>query len=228
MHQVAQAKPADLVCDVACGGGLVSCAFAPYVASVVGVDMVSTMLDRARALAAERGLRNVTFVTGDATELPFPSGTFSIVVSRYALHHMQSPSAFVSELERVCAPGGLVVLSDVAAHSAPNKAANFNRVEVLRDPSHARFLSSKELIDVVEQAGLHVMRTAPGAISDVLESLLARSFPASDSDRATIRSSFREAISNDVLGIPVQWTSDRQDVKYSYPTLSIAALKPLQ
>ena len=54
----AQPGPKDTVLDVACGPGLVVCAFAPYAERVTGIDMTPAMLDRARRFAAEQGLRN--------------------------------------------------------------------------------------------------------------------------------------------------------------------------
>src|SRR3954470_4681746 len=59
------AGPRDTVLDVACGGGLVVCAFARAVQHASGIDVTPAMLDRARTLAAERGLPNVTFDQGD-------------------------------------------------------------------------------------------------------------------------------------------------------------------
>jgi ubiquinone/menaquinone biosynthesis C-methylase UbiE len=52
----------DTVLDVACGPGLVVCAFAPLVRRATGLDFTPAMLDRARMLAAEKGIRNVAWV----------------------------------------------------------------------------------------------------------------------------------------------------------------------
>ena len=57
--ECAGAQPVDTVLDVACGPGLVVCAFAPHVRSATGIDFTPTMLDRARVLAAGKGIRNV-------------------------------------------------------------------------------------------------------------------------------------------------------------------------
>src|SRR5205085_7530754 len=150
----AEAGPGDTVLDVACGGGIVVCGFAPYVKHATGIDMTPAMLDRARSLATEKGLVNVSWQEGDVTHLPWPDGTFTIVVTRFAVHHFPDPPAAFAEMVRVCAPCGRVVVVDTCASPDPKKAAEFNRLEVLRDPSHARCLPLAELKGLFHEAGL--------------------------------------------------------------------------
>src|SRR5262250_894849 len=65
------AGPDDTVLDVACGGGLVVCAFAKVVRHATGIDLTPAMLDRARALARDQGLTNVSWQLGDVLPLPY-------------------------------------------------------------------------------------------------------------------------------------------------------------
>src|SRR5262249_11462460 len=60
----------DTVLDVACGPGLVVCAFARVARRVTGIDLTPAMIARARALAAERGVGNVSWTIGEALPLP--------------------------------------------------------------------------------------------------------------------------------------------------------------
>src|SRR6185312_12473719 len=126
-------------------GGIVVCGFAPHVKHATGIDMTPAMLERARLLAAEKGLANVSWREGDVTHLPYGDGTFTIVVTRFAVHHFPDPHAVFREMVRVCAPGGRIVVVDTCASPDPTKAAEFNRLEKLRDPSHARNLTLTEL-----------------------------------------------------------------------------------
>src|SRR4029077_14180591 len=107
--EAAAAGPDDLVLDVACGGGIVVCAFAPHVKHATGIDMTPAMLDRARHLAAEKGISNVAWREGDVTRLPYPDGACTIVATRFAVHHFPEPEAVFHEMVRVCAPGGRIV-----------------------------------------------------------------------------------------------------------------------
>src|SRR5262245_30029322 len=55
--EFSEAGPEDTVLDVACGPGILACAFARVVRHVTGIDLTPAMLDRAGALAAEKGDR---------------------------------------------------------------------------------------------------------------------------------------------------------------------------
>ena len=169
--------PNDTVLDVACGGGIVVCAFAPHVRQATGIDMTPAMLDQARRLAAEKGVANVAWREADVASLPWPDGAFSIVVTRFAVHHFPDPAKVLKEMVRVCAPGGRVVVIDTCASADPPKAALFNRLEKLRDPSHVRALPLAELRGLFRDAGLPDPAVSRYELRDEVKNLLARSFP---------------------------------------------------
>jgi SAM-dependent methyltransferase len=216
--QVSDAGPEDTVLDVACGPGLVVCAFARVVRHATGIDITPAMIDRARALQAERGLANVAWRLGDVLPLPYPDAAFSIVVSRFAFHHLEAPEAVLGEMARVCAPGGRVVVADSAP--APDKADAFNRMEVLRDPSHVRAMPLTELADLFRRAGLGEPRVMSYRLEGELEGLLARSFPK-PGDADVIRRLFRDSLADDALGIGTRLVGDQ--VRYGYPVAVLRA-----
>jgi len=218
--EAAGAGPDDAVLDVACGGGIVVCAFAPHVRHATGIDMTPAMLDRARHLAAEKGVANVTWREGDVARLPYPDGAFTIVVTRFAMHHFPDPAAVFREMVRVCAPGGRVVVVDTYASPDPAKAAEFNRLEKLRDPSHARSLALAELQDLFRASGLGQPRASFYELRDEVKNLLARSFP-NPGDEARIIDLFSTSIADDRLGIPVRRDGDK--LEYAYPVAILAA-----
>ena len=199
----AEPGPADTVLDVACGGGIVVCAFAPQVKHATGIDMTPAMLDRARALAAEKGVANVGWQEGDVTALPYPDGSFTIVVTRFAVHHFPDPSAVLREMVRVCAPGGRIVVVDTCASADPAKAAEFNRLEKLRDPSHVRALPLAELQGLFGQPACPSRSSLfPNCATKLKTCSRARSpTPATTSK---IIDMFAASAEDDRLGIPVQ------------------------
>ncbi len=212
------AGPEDTVLDVACGGGLVVCAFARVVRHATGIDITPAMLERARALAREQGLTNVSWRQGDVLPLPYPDGTFSIVTSRFAFHHFLDPGAVLREMRRVCAPGGKVVVADSAP--APDKADAFNRLEKLRDPSHVRAMPLAELQGLFRQAALAAPRVTGYRLESDLESLLQRSFPRPE-DVPEIRRIFAQAVGDDRPDVHARRDGDL--IRYGYPVAVLAA-----
>jgi SAM-dependent methyltransferase len=210
----------DTVLDVACGGGIVVCGFAPHVRHATGIDMTPAMLERARSLAAEKGIANVSWQEGDVTPLPYPDGAFTIVVTRFAVHHFPDPQTVFGEMVRVCAPGGRVVVVDTCASPDPAKAAEFNRLELLRDPSHVRALPLAELKGLFGAAGLGEPRATFSELRDTVTNLLARSFPNPGDDKKIIEL-FTASLADDRLGIPVRRVGDQID--YAYPVAILAA-----
>ena len=128
-------------------------------------------------LAARKGIRNVAWDQGDAYHLRYADGGFSIVVTRYSLHHLLDPQAALREMVRVCAPGGRIVVVDAYAPEDPAQAAAYHRVETLRDPSHARALSLTELRELFPRAGLSKPEVTLYELPVELQELLARAFP---------------------------------------------------
>jgi len=141
--------------DVGTGAGTLALALAPLVREVVGVDVVPELLDHARKGAPP----NVTFVEGDATKLPFDSGSFELSCSRRTFHHIARPELAVAELVRVTAPGGHVFVDDQIAPVDPLAALELDRFERARDPSHTRTLPDIDFRHLFEANGLVLLRT---------------------------------------------------------------------
>jgi len=212
------AGPADTVLDVACGPGLLVCAFARVVRHATGIDITPAMLDRARTLQQERGLTNVTWRQGDVLPLPWPDGSFTIVSARFAFHHFLDPRAVLAEMRRVCAAGGKVVVVDSAP--APDKADAFNAMERLRDPSHVRALPPGELKQLFSDVGLADPRITHYRLEGDLEGMLGRSFPKpGDADR--IRELFAASLADDRLGIATR--RDGAQIRYGFPVAVLVA-----
>lgn len=143
------------VLDVAGGTGHMARAYADAAAVAVVLDLTPEMLATGLREAAAAGLANVVFVLGDAAQMPFLDESFDLVISRFAVHHFAQPERQIAEMARVCRPGGRVAIIDmVAADEA--LAAEHDRLERLRDPSHARALSVRELCQLLRQAGAPV------------------------------------------------------------------------
>jgi ubiquinone/menaquinone biosynthesis C-methylase UbiE len=96
------------VLDVATGSGNTAMSAARRACDVVGVDFVPALLDRAQERVQAERLRNITFETGDAEALPFPAGSFDVVLSTFGHMFAPDPDREAREMVRVAKPGGTV------------------------------------------------------------------------------------------------------------------------
>src|SRR3954454_24934599 len=97
------------VVDIGCGsGGTIAIPAAQRGANMTGVDVTPELFDDARRRAAEAGVE-VTWVEGDAADVPLPDASFDRVLSTFG--HMFAPDqeGTARELVRTCRPGGTIV-----------------------------------------------------------------------------------------------------------------------
>ena len=188
----------DTVLDLACGPGLVTCAFAEHAAHVAGIDLTPKMIEQAEQRQREKHVTNVSWKIGDVLPLPFLDASFSCVITRYSFHHFLDPLTVLSEMVRVCKPCGRVMVVDAVLPS--EKAEAYNHMEKLRDPSHTKALSFNEMAAMIEESGLKEIRTARYTVDMELEQQLATSFPH-PGDKETLRHLFASDIGHDRMGL---------------------------
>jgi len=210
----------DTVLDVACGPGLLACAFARVARHATGIDITPAMLEQARKAQQEQGLTNVSWKQGDVTRLPYPDAHFSIVSCRFVFHHLEEPLVVLREMSRVCKPGGRVVAADMAP--APEKAAALDEEEKLRDPSHVRALPEQELLALFAEAGLPPPEMGRYRVECELDDLLSRSFP-NPGDEAKIRKIFAESIPTNALDLNTR--EEQGKIFYGFPVAVMVARK---
>lgn len=210
----------DTVLDVACGSGIVACAFAEVAKQVTGIDITPAMIEQAKLLQQEKQLHNLTWHQGDILPLPYPEASFSLVISRYAFHHFTDPKSVISEMVRVCSAGGRVMVVDVAP--AAEKVDAYDRVEKLRDPSHTHALTLVEFQDMLVSAGLHNIKTDFYHLEMELEQQLQASF-SHPGDADKIRQLFREDLGRDRLGVGAHPRGEA--IYFTYPIAVIIGQK---
>jgi ubiquinone/menaquinone biosynthesis C-methylase UbiE len=146
-------SPDSEALDIATGTGEFARALAPHVAKVTGLDATDAMLEQGKKFIAQAGIGNVSFQKGIVQALPFEDERFDIVSSRYAFHHFADPKPVISEMARVCKPGGHVIIVDIVIPD-PSTAAEYQYYEWLCDPSHTRCLTFDELRGYTRLFGL--------------------------------------------------------------------------
>jgi len=110
--KVAQAyvNTSKIVLDLGCGCGITTIFLGSRSKEVLGVDFSERSLLMAKELCGRRNLRHkISFVLGDAEQLPFFSEHFDTVFFKDLLHHVPNPLAVTNEMARVCKAQGDVI-----------------------------------------------------------------------------------------------------------------------
>lgn len=146
--------PGGLVLDGGCGPGLVAAALLASGLRVVGVDLSREMIERARRRCGPFGER-ATFLQASVFDANLERhGPFDGAISRYVLHHMLDPSAFVRRQAELLRPGGVLVACDHLTDPDPGRAEHHERLERARDRSHTRSPTGGQIVDLFAAAGL--------------------------------------------------------------------------
>jgi ubiquinone/menaquinone biosynthesis C-methylase UbiE len=113
LFESANPQTGERVLDVGCGTGVIARHVASLVGSngwVSGLDLNPHMLAVARAAAEREGLV-IEWYEGRAEKLPFPDGSFDLVMCQFALMFFADRYAALNELHRVLTNGGRISLS---------------------------------------------------------------------------------------------------------------------
>jgi phosphatidylethanolamine/phosphatidyl-N-methylethanolamine N-methyltransferase len=124
-HEVIESlnlRPGNRVLEVGVGTGIALDAYPPY-AHVVAIDPSAEMLKHAQKRLNENGWGHIEVRQGDALNLDYPDNSFDYVTSFHVLTVVPDPYRMLSEMVRVCKPGGRIALTTHFQSSNPIVAA---------------------------------------------------------------------------------------------------------
>ncbi len=127
--QVLSEEPAGRVLDIGTGPGRLPIIIASrdkYV-HVTGLDLSPDMVKIATAEARKKGLANLDFKAGNASELPFGDREFDLVLSTLSFHHWKEPEAALDEIYRVLREGGEAWIYDIPRKVNPQVWADMKK-----------------------------------------------------------------------------------------------------
>lgn len=123
------------VLDVASGEGYGSHLLARHAASVVGIDVSADAVTHASSRYAAANLR---YVAASCVQISEPDASFDVIVSFETIEHITEHEAFLREVDRLLAPGGLFIIS------SPNRPEYSDRTGY-KNEFHVKELDRAEL-----------------------------------------------------------------------------------
>ena len=134
------------IIDLGCGDGTLTVEMAKFANNVTAVDINPDMLAMAKQRTDRLGLKNVSFLVEDASNLSLSSESLDVVFFSQSLHHLENPQKGLHEAARILRPGGKILVMELASHKEE---------WVLEKLGHKWLGFKKEyLIDSMKSAGL--------------------------------------------------------------------------
>jgi SAM-dependent methyltransferase len=102
----------DRVLDIGCGTGESTrdAGRTAVAGSVLGIDVSPSILERARRLTEQAGLRNVSYQQADAQLHQFPPEHYDVCISRFGAMFFTEPAAAFTNIGHALRPGARLVL----------------------------------------------------------------------------------------------------------------------
>jgi phosphatidylethanolamine/phosphatidyl-N-methylethanolamine N-methyltransferase len=148
-------RPGERILEVGVGTGL-SLPLYPAHCSVTGIDLSSGMLEKAQRRIRKHNLRHVRLFRMDAGQMEFADDSFDTVMAAYVVTAVPDYRKVMTEMIRVCRPGGRIIMLNHFSNGNKLIAA----VEKVISPlcKHIGFRTDLSLSTVLEGTSLFVAR----------------------------------------------------------------------
>lgn len=147
-------KPGMVVADIGAGTGLFTRLFAPEVGAqgrVYAVDISKTFIDNILKNARQRGLKNVSGIINEATDVMLPLASVDIAFVCDTYHHFEFPKQMLASIHRGLKPNGVLIIVDFERTAGKSSAWVMEHVRI----------DKETVIQEIESAGFRLVDDLP-------------------------------------------------------------------
>ena len=154
--RASECKPGDRMLDVCTGTGELALAFARHGVHTAAIDLAHRML----VIGSNKSsLKHLHFLETDATQLPFSSKSFDVVVISLALHHMPETVQIDVMKEMTRLASKKVLMLEWHAPRKPRwQGLKSSLVRLVDESEHLPAWMRQDFVSTCNKAGLEVQR----------------------------------------------------------------------
>lgn len=172
------------VLDIGCGTGVVLRSLVRelgFDGEAFGVDQCDSFIAAASRLAHQEDIGgSISFKTGDAHQIDFPTGTFDLVIAHTLLSHVTEPIKVLSEISRVLRKDGIAVIFDgdyaSLTFAYPDHSFGRKMDQALASSTFNNPLIMRDLPRLLNEFGLEMKEAWGDAVAEIGEGSYFRTF----------------------------------------------------
>jgi SAM-dependent methyltransferase len=200
---LASLSEGEIVLDMGAGAGFDCFLASTRVGSsgkVIGVDITSEMVEKARANARKCGYSNIDFRQGDLENMPVADNYVDVVISNCVINLIPNKMMAFKEAFRVLKPGGRLAVSDVVLlRELPEFVKRSNEAYI---GCLAGAIMKDEYLEIIRSAGFHDVVVAAESGFPV-ETLISETTASAVTEKPTISTEQQKEVADSVMSIKV-------------------------